>query len=181
MWSSHATGAAPLAANGAKPYRSDPVSVRIPFELGPVPCAMAEAWLANGRTLIAAVRDHRDDLSIEVNDDLLDLCEVILEIWTAHAARSGDEFWWSSETDTDQVIFLVRQWLEIGALTDDELARIGCTWAPEWTRPFSDALVAAATVALAAADAEGEALAARLVDDGGEDEDDQRGNERDQP
>jgi hypothetical protein len=152
------------------------VSVRIQFELGPVPRAMAEAWLANGRKLITAVRLHRDALSIEVHDGMLDLCEVILDIWTAHAAKADDVFFWSSETDTDQVIFLVRQWLEIGALSDDELARIGCTWAPEWTRPFSDALVAAATAALAAADAEGEVLAAKLA----EGDDDQRGNERDQ-
>lgn len=134
---------------------------RVRFEIGPVPSALALDWLENGRGLVAAVRQHQRCVAIDVREDMLDLCDVLLEIWTSHARRS-DPFVWAQETDTDQVLYLVRQWIEIGSLTNDELAHLGCAWAPEWTRPFGDALITGALAVLAAAGDEGEHLAARL-------------------
>jgi len=134
---------------------------RVRFEIGPVPSALALDWLANSRGLVAAVREHQRCVAIDVREDMLDLCDVLLEIWTSHA-RKNDPFQWAQDTDTDQVLYLVRQWLEIGLLTDDELAHLGCTWAPASTRPFGDALVTGVLAVLAAAGDEGERLAARL-------------------
>ncbi len=133
----------------------------VTFHVGPVPSDMATVWLANSRALVAGIRTHQRDLSIKVHDDLLDLCDTLLGVWQGQAAN-GAVFDWSMSTNTETVVQVVGQWLEIGALSDDELARIGCTWAPEWTRPFADALVAGASAALAAAGPRGEPHLRRL-------------------
>ena len=134
---------------------------RVRFEIGPVKSDLALGWIDNSRGLVAAVRKHQRCVAIEVRDDMLDLCDVPLDIWSSHAHKN-DPFVWGQDTDTDQVRYLVRQWIEIGALTNDELAHLGCTWAPEWTRPFGDALVTGALTVLADMGDEGEKLAARL-------------------
>lgn len=138
-------------------------TARVLFSLGPAPSEMVSAWIANARRLLSGVRRHRAQLSIDVHDDLVDLCELLLDIWDSVARRS-DTFTWSRETDVDQVFYLVHQWLEIGSLTDGELELMQCTWAPEWTRPFADALVAGATAALEGIGERGEQLKARLVE-----------------
>lgn len=81
----------------------------------------------------------------------------------AHAA-TNDPFDWSTETDTDQVIYVVCQWLAIARMTDDELDRIGCTWAPEWTSAFYAALQARAVAVLAEAGPEGARLTTTLTE-----------------
>lgn len=136
---------------------------RVLFSIGPAPSDMASAWIANGRRLLSGVRRHRGQLSIDVHDDLVDLCELLLDVWDSVATQS-DTFTWSRETDADQVFYLVHQWLEIGSLTDGELQLMQCTWAPEWTRPFADALVAGATAALEGIGDRGEQLKARLIE-----------------
>jgi hypothetical protein len=137
------------------------VSDRVVFHIGPADSAMAEAWLANSHRLVVAVKESRQPLSIDVNDVMLELCETLLDVWSAHAA-AGPTFDWSMETDVDQVTHVVKQWLEIGQLTDDELAGLGCAWAPDWTRPFADAVVAGAIQALPQCGERGAALLARL-------------------
>ena len=133
----------------------------VTFHVGPVPSDLAVAWLANSRALVNGVRANQRDLSIKVHDELLDLCDMLLDVWQGHAAR-GTVFDWSMATNTETVIQVVGQWLEIGALSSDELDRIGCSWAPDWTRPFADALVVGASAALAAAGPRGEAHLRRL-------------------
>jgi len=133
----------------------------IQFTIGPVPAEMAQAWLANSRAIVQAVRHSSTPLHIAAHEDMLDLCELLLDIWSSHAAQH-DTFHWSKATERNQLVMLVRQWLEIGELTDDELRALDCTWAPEWTQPFSEALVNGAVDALRQAGPEGEALVARL-------------------
>jgi hypothetical protein len=133
----------------------------VTFHVGPVPSEMAIVWLANSRALVAGVRANERELSIKVHDELLDLCDTLLDVWQGHATK-GDVFDWSMSTSTETVVQVVGQWLEIGSLTDDDLSRIGCTWAPEWTRPFADALVVGASAALAAAGPRGEPHLRRL-------------------
>lgn len=135
---------------------------RVMFSIGPVPSEVASAWIANARLLLEGVRRHRAQLSIEVHDDLVDLCEVLLDIWDS-VATTSPTFMWSHDTDVDQVFFLVRQWLEIGSLRDEDLELMQCTWAPEWTRPFADALSAGAMAALDEVGERGEPLKTRLA------------------
>ena len=134
----------------------------VELHIGPVASDVAVLWLTNSRALVAGVRSHRHELSIRVHEDLLDLCDMLLDVWTGHAAR-GPVFDWSMTTDAETVVQVVGQWLEIGALTDAELARIGCTWAPPAARPFADAVVDGAAAALAASSgARADALLQRL-------------------
>jgi hypothetical protein len=139
------------------------MSERVWFSIGPVDLDVVEPWIANSRSLVDAVRAHRRDLSILADEMLLDLCESLLDIWSAHArASSTGVFEWSMEVAPAQVLYVVRQWLAIGSLTDDDLARLGVAWAPEWTRPFADALVAGAIAALRDSGSEGTDLLAQL-------------------
>jgi hypothetical protein len=133
----------------------------VTFHVGPVPSDMAIAWLSNSRALVAGVRTNQGDLSIKVHDELLDLCDMLLDAWQG-AASKGDVFDWSMSTNTETVVQVVGQWLEIGSLSSDDLTQIGCTWAPEWTRPFADALVVGASAALAEAGPRGEVHLRRL-------------------
>ena len=137
------------------------MSDRVVFHIGPADSAMARAWLDNSHRLVVSVRAWRGPLSIETNDHMLDLCEMLLDVWSAHAS-TNTTFDWTMATDPDQVIHVVKQWLEIGKLTDDELAALGCTWAPECTRPFADAVVAGAIEALAQCGERGADLLVRL-------------------
>jgi hypothetical protein len=133
----------------------------VTFHIGPVPSDIAAGWLANSRALVAGVRTNERQLSINVHDELLDLCEVLLDVWQVHATKS-EIFDWSMSTSTETVVQVVGQWLEIGSLSDDELTLMGCGWAPDWTRPFADALVVGASAALVAAGPRGEPYLRRI-------------------
>jgi hypothetical protein len=134
---------------------------RLRFGIGPVPSDVTLGWIANSRTIIAGVRAHRSEVSIRVHDDLADLCETLLDVWEGIASRT-DVFQWDMDVTAETIVHLIDQWLEFGALSDDELALIGCTWAPDWTRSFSDALLAGAAAALEELGPYGEALLERL-------------------
>ena len=134
---------------------------RVRFHIGPLPSAVALAWIDNSRGLLLGVRDAPVPLAIEVHEDLLDLCDSLLSVWEAHARRD-DTFDWELDVDVAQLTGLAWQWLEIGRLTDDELAAIGRTWAPADAQPFSVALETGVLHALAAAGEAGEPLLRRL-------------------
>ena len=115
------------------------MSTRVDVEVGPVPADVALAWCANGRRLIAAVRERPHDLSIEVRNDMLDLCDSLLAIWEGIAAKQ-DPFEWRMAVPPDMLELVARQWLDLGGLGEDELAAMGASWAPEWTAPMRDAV-----------------------------------------
>jgi len=119
------------------------------FEIGPVPSRLARIWLDNSADIVAAARRHRYEMSVSVEDPLLDLAEAYLAFWRA-AAEQGDEFHWTYEADTDQIRQLAEQWIQLGLLTEDDLALLGCHWAPEEAKPFYDALLAGTVAALRA-------------------------------
>lgn len=120
---------------------------RVRFELGPLASDMASTWIENSRALLHAVRANAASLHIEVDDHAMEFCAAVLDVWSS-AAERDPVFEWTIDTTPEQLLMLARQWLAIGELDDDELACIGCTWAPAWTRPFSDALVAGVLAAL---------------------------------
>lgn len=134
--------------NGGYGGRVDAVSdPRVRFALGPVASDMARAWIDNSRQLLHAVRLNAGSLHIDVDDHAMEFCAAVLDVWSGVAER-GEVFSWAIDTTPEQLLMLARQWLAIGALTDDELASIGCQWAPEWTRPFADALTVGVLAAL---------------------------------
>jgi hypothetical protein len=135
---------------------------RVPFHIGPVADDVARTWLSNSAEIVAAVHAHPEVVSFVLDRPLLELCEVYLGLWRDHAS-AGDVFEWDAEVDVEHVESLVRQWLLLAHLSDDELTALGVHWAPEWTRPFYDALLHATVTALAK-DPTGRRLAAQLAD-----------------
>ena len=129
--------------------------------IGPVPAPIAVAWCASSLSLIAAVRANAATLSIDVRPDMLDLCESLVVIWKGIAGRA-DPFMWSMSVEPELLEYVAQQWLEIGALTADELARIGASWAPEETHEMSDAVAIGVLGALPALGERGDALAQRI-------------------
>jgi hypothetical protein len=134
---------------------------RVRFSIGPVPADMARAWLDNSARLLQAVRSNPSKVSIPVHEHALELCAAVVDVW-ASAAERVILFEWSSDTTVDQLLVLAKQWVAIGQLPDAELAAIGCTWAPEWTRPFADALVTGVVAALERVPRGAEDVLARL-------------------
>jgi hypothetical protein len=137
------------------------VSTRVNVEVGPVPSDIALAWCANGRELIAAVRERPQVVRIEIRDDMLDLCDSLLTIWEGIAARQ-DPFEWTMAVPAEMLELVAKQWLDLGALTEDELDAIGVSWAPEWTAPMRDAVASGVLRALPALGEVGESLIERI-------------------
>lgn len=108
---------------------------RVRFAIGPVDGAIARAWLENSAGIVAGARRHRYELSIAVEEPLLDLVEAYLQFWR-DAAEGTDVFQWESDVDADHVGEIVEQWLLLARLTDHDLATIECHWAPPECQPF---------------------------------------------
>ena len=101
---------------------------------------MARAWLANSAKIVAGARQHQYELSVTIEEPLLDLVEAYLEFWM-DAAEGQDVFRWEADVDSDHVTQIVDQWLILARLTEDDLALIDCSWAPPETQPFYNALL----------------------------------------
>ena len=114
---------------------------RVRFAIGPVPGDAARIWLANSARIVAGARQHRYELSVTIEEPLLDLVEAYLEFWM-DAAAGHDIFRWEADVDSEHVEELVEQWRLLALLTDEDLALIQCGWAPPETQPFYDALLA---------------------------------------
>lgn len=119
---------------------------RVRIAVGPVPAITARTWLDNSLAIVRAVRGARADW-LDVTPPVLDLIEAYLSVWSAAAERS-DHFEWVAEVDSDDLEIIATHWRELASLRDDQLASLGCAWAPEWTAPMYDALVAAFVEAL---------------------------------
>ena len=134
---------------------------RVHFSIGPVDAGLARTWLENSTGIVVAARRHRRELSVDLEDPLLDLCESYLSLWFL-AAEGASTFHWEGDADAEHVRRLVEQWLLLARLTDEDLQRMGCHWAPEETHPFYDALLAGCVAALEA-DASTRFIASLLV------------------
>ena len=124
--------------------------------VGPVEGTIALAWIQHWRDVIVRVRACETGLSIAITSASLDRLDAILSTWEP-LAESSATFWWRFAT-TDESLPVVEDWLLLGELTDDDLALLGTTWAPEWTRPMTDAVVEGVSAALVALGDRGEAL-----------------------
>jgi hypothetical protein len=127
-------------------------AVTVTFSVRPVDAALARAWLDNSRSIVDAVRTHREVVPFFVEDALLDLADAFLSVW--YEAASGDVFEWSSPAELEQIEQLSLQWRLLAALDDETMARLGVTWAPPETNPVYDALLAGVVAALRAGESE---------------------------
>jgi hypothetical protein len=122
---------------------------RVRFTIAAVDAALSRTWLENSSAILDSARRHRRELTVDLEDPLLDLCEAYLSLWHA-AAQGPGPFTWTAEVDADHVRQLAEQWLQLASLTEEDMRLMGCTWAPEETRPFYDALLAGCIAALEA-------------------------------
>lgn len=119
--------------------------------IGPVDATIAREWLKNSREIVAGVRRYVYDVSVQCEPALLELVDTLLEMWEG-AARGTTTFEWSMDVSQLPFRSVVDQWLKLGELTPDDLALIGCDWAPPWTRPMVDAVLAGVADAVRAFD-----------------------------
>ncbi len=123
----------------------------VQLQLGPVDADVARRWIENTKRLFDALRSHPEEIPPGVTVELLDLFDSFLTSW-ATVAEGGGEFRWTASASPRTVERLVSGWAEIDRLSDDAMARLGCTWSGPDARPFFDELTRAVIAAMAQAD-----------------------------
>ena len=116
-------------------------------KIGPVAAATTIAWTENTRKIVAAVRTNREKMPFAVPLDVLEQFEGLLDDWTRTAERM-DPFLWEGDEETPRVRLLVQYWVNLDALSDDDLTRMGVAKSGPEAAPFFDALVEGVVAAL---------------------------------
>lgn len=132
----------------------------VEVRVGPVPAAAARVWITNTRTIIAAVRAHRDEFDPSVPADVLDLFDRFLDLWWS-VAQETEDFRWVARAAVEDMQRVVEHWAAIDRMTDADLDRLGIRWSPPEGEPFFHALTAGVLQALVTRD-ETQQLAAAL-------------------
>ncbi|MBI2167941.1 MAG: response regulator [Actinobacteria bacterium] len=132
----------------------------VDIRVGPVSGEAARVWIANSTSIVDAVSQHRDLVSVP--DDAIQLFQSLLGQW-AEAAQGADEFVWVARADAADVAEIVEQWAVIDGMTDAQLESLGLHWSPPEGQPFFEALTEGVLRALARHD-ESQRLRARLVE-----------------
>jgi hypothetical protein len=122
--------------------------------IGPVDADAARRWTAHMLANLEVVRAQRDLLPIRLPDEVVEDFTVLLHDWHAQAVRS-DLFHWTADLDPAAVRSLVRYWANLDSLSDEQVRRLGISWAPPSGRPFFEAVAAGVAEALAAEDVDG--------------------------
>ena len=116
--------------------------------VGPVDAAIATRWIEHTRRLVAGLREHRDEVRVDVDPALTVAVDSILATW-AEVAEGATTFFWRFPVEAEVIIDVVEQWLQLREVPDDELIRLGIDPpADADVRPMTDAVVAAISVAL---------------------------------
>lgn len=135
---------------------------QVTFQLGPVPAEAARVWIRNTTAIVEAVRDHKDELALDVPDEVTELFLRYLSEWL-DVAEGQDEFFWAAGADVDNARRLIEYWAAIDALSDEQIRSLGLWWSPPEGEPFFVALTTAILDAVARHDSM-EDLAATLRD-----------------
>lgn len=130
------------------------------MRVGPVPGDAARIWIANTKSIIAAVAAHPE--VVEVSPEALDLFRSLLDEWQVLADGAGD-FVWVARAHPEDASRLIEEWATIDAMTDEQLAVLGVTWSPPEGQPFFEALTSGVLSALGRHE-ETQRLASRLTD-----------------
>jgi hypothetical protein len=133
----------------------------VEVRIGPIPSAVARVWVANTSSIIAAVRRQPAVLPRPIPADVLDLFDRFLATW-GDLAQQSEDFYWVARANPHEVQRLVEHWALIDSMSDDDLAALGCQWAPPEGEPFFHALTAGVLEAMAA-HAETQELARQLA------------------
>jgi hypothetical protein len=121
------------------------VTVRV----GPVDSVSAIAWIDNARKILYAVETKPAVLSAPLPAEVAEALHRFLDTWW-DIAKANTTFTWVARATPSVVTPLVEGWAAINALTDDDIAALGCQWSPPAGERFSNALFSAVLDALRA-------------------------------
>lgn len=111
------------------------VTVRV----GPVDSTSALVWINNARSILYAVESQPGRLSTPLSPHVADALHGFLNTWS-DIAKANRTFVWVARATPAVVTPLVEGWAAINALTDDDIAALGCRWSPPAGEAFSTAL-----------------------------------------
>ena len=120
----------------------------IEVTVGPLPSRVARVWVANTLLILTAVRSHPDIVDPPIPPDVMDTFARFLTAW-ADVAAGSDEFVWVGRASPADVERIVESWSRLDAMSDEQLATLGCSWSSPEGRPFFHALTAGVLDALA--------------------------------
>lgn len=120
---------------------------QVTLQLGPVPSSAARVWIRNTTAIVEAVQTHKDELGIDVPDEVTELFLRYLAQWL-DVAEAEDEFFWAAAAEVENARRLIEYWAVIDALDDDQLARLDVSWSPPEGEAFFVALTTAVLDAL---------------------------------
>lgn len=139
-------------------WSADDADVEI--SVGPVAGDAATLWVENSSRIVEAVVANPSVLPDPLRDDEIQTFRDLLALWQ-QIASSEPVFYWRARAKVADVDRMVRAWAAVDALSDEQLALLGCTWSPPEARPFFEALTTAVVSALGRHE-ETRQLAARL-------------------
>lgn len=120
----------------------------VTLTLGPLPSSAARVWIRNTTRIVECVRNHKDELGLDVPDSVAELFLRYLKEWL-DVADANEEFFWAASAEVDNARRLIEYWAAIDNLSDEQMDAIGCTWSPPEGEPFFIALTTAVLEALA--------------------------------
>lgn len=123
--------------------------MNVQVAVGPVDATIAVAWIRHWQSALRSIAGLAGELTIHVDPGPFERLVALLDEWEATALVSTT-FWWRRVVTDVELRPVVDQWLMIGELTDGDLERLGTTWAPDWMRPMTDAVVSGVSAALVA-------------------------------
>lgn len=121
---------------------------QVSLTLGPLPSSAARVWIRNTARIVECVRQHKDELGLDVPDAVTELFLRYLQEWL-DVAEANEEFYWAASAEADNARRLIEYWAAIDALTDEQMEAIDCSWSPPEGEPFFVALTTAVLEGLA--------------------------------
>lgn len=119
---------------------------QIDIELGPLPAAAVQTWLANARSFVDALRSGAGGDEVRLPADVLDSFGRYLDSW--EAATDDSTFMWSGSAPVDLVRRLSAYWVFLAGVANERSAELGLPVGEPGGEAFSDALLTALSGAL---------------------------------
>lgn len=116
------------------------------IRVGPVSAHAARVWIENTTKILDAVVAHPEVLGTNLPEDVVELYRMFLRQWDAIATTGELRF--VARSNPADIHRLVHHWATIDAMTDEQLERLGVTWAPPEGAPFFVALTSGVLEAL---------------------------------
>jgi hypothetical protein len=117
------------------------------IELGPVDAGAAEVWTSHMLGNLEILRGRVELLPFKLPKEIIEDFHDLLAEW-CELAKQTDVLEWSADFDEEWLKLIVRYWANLDSLSDEQVARLGMSWAPAEGRPFFEALARAVATTL---------------------------------